>query len=161
MESKNKNKKKKETHWTFGYSHGEDTGQAMSWGRSLANSSPDVCAAALVTARVGCLRTRLFLTRLTVSFYGTASPLGTSTINWVSKATSIFVLIIKATELNTKKAVGWSSMNDTRTKHRLYLASDSSHPRGFSEKAEGAHLLARAGCPMEKPPAGRLGSLLL
>lgn len=39
----------------------------MSWGRSLANSSPDVCAAALVTARVGCLRTRLFLTRLFLS----------------------------------------------------------------------------------------------
>lgn len=52
-------------------------------------------------------------------------------------------------------------MNDTRTKYRLYLASYSSHPRCFSEKVEGAHLLARTGHPVKKPPAGRLGSLLL
>lgn len=30
----------RETLGNFGYCHGEDTGQAMSWCRSLANSSP-------------------------------------------------------------------------------------------------------------------------
>ncbi|CAK6440552.1 unnamed protein product [Pipistrellus nathusii] len=34
-------KETRETLCNFGYSHGEDTGQAMSWGRSLANSSPN------------------------------------------------------------------------------------------------------------------------
>lgn len=30
---------KKNTYWNFGSSQGEDTGQVLSWGRSLANSS--------------------------------------------------------------------------------------------------------------------------
>lgn len=37
--------------WNFGYSHREDTGQAMSWGRSLANSSPASWTLTLVRAR--------------------------------------------------------------------------------------------------------------
>ena len=52
-------------------------------------------------------------------------------------------------------------MNDTRTKHGLCSASYSSSPWCFSEKVEGAHLLACTGSPMDKAPAGRLGSILL
>ena len=74
----------------------------MSWGRSLANSSPNFCTVALVRARVSCLRASVSLTQLTTSSYSTTSLLGVSTINWVSEATSIFVLI-KATELKHKK----------------------------------------------------------
>lgn len=46
-------KKKKKNYWNFGYSQGEDTGQALSWGRSLANSSNLSWAFALVPARPG------------------------------------------------------------------------------------------------------------
>lgn len=64
---------------------------------------------------------KLFLSQLlTVSLYSQTSPLGIFTINWVSETIFIFVLV-KATESKPKqqKAVGWSSMNDPRTKHAL------------------------------------------
>lgn len=85
---------KRKTLWNFGYSHGEDTGQAMSWGRSLANSSPTFPGRLPSSEPDSCLGRRWFLSPLlTIFLYSRTSPLGIFTINWVSEYISISVLI--------------------------------------------------------------------
>lgn len=96
---------KKKTPWNFGYSH-EDTGQATSWGKSLANSSPTFPARLPKSEPDSCLGRKLFLSQLlTISLYSRTSLLGIFTINWVSETTSIFVLV-RTTELKTKQKKG-------------------------------------------------------
>lgn len=89
-------KETRETLWNFGYSHGDDTGQAISWGRSLANSPPNffhVCPRQSQSQLSG---------EEAVSLCCTTSPSGILTINWVSEIMPTFVLI-KATELKPKQ----------------------------------------------------------
>lgn len=97
--------KKRKTPWNFGYSR-EDTGQATSWGKSLANSSPTFPARLPKSEPDSCLGRKLFLSQLlTISLYSRTSLLGIFTINWVSETTSIFVLV-RTTELKTKQKKG-------------------------------------------------------
>lgn len=56
-----------------------------------------------------------------IFLYSRTSPLGLFTIKWISKTISLYFCVNRNNRIKnkTKKAVGWSSMKDTRTKYRL------------------------------------------
>lgn len=91
-------KKRRKPLWSFGYSCGEDTGQALSQGRSLANSSPMHPGCLPWSEPDKCLERRQFLNQLTIFLYRT-SPLEIFTINWLQKLFLSSFMLIQATEL--------------------------------------------------------------
>lgn len=124
---------KRKTLWNFGYYRGEDTGQAMSRGRSLANSSPTFPGRLPSSEPDSCLGRKWFLSLLlTTLLYSRTSPLGIFTINWVSETTSLYFCVNISNRIKNKtkkqKAAGWRRMNDTSAEHGLWSANLSSSP---------------------------------
>lgn len=101
---------KRKTLWNFGYSRGEDTGQAMSRGRSLANSSPTFPGRLPSSEPDSCLGRKWFLSPLTIFLYSRTSPLGISMINWVSETISLYFCVNIRKKIKNKteqKAASW------------------------------------------------------